>query len=224
MNNQIPESYSNLKNVLDVHSVFYTIQGEGPYAGHPAIFIRLAGCNLQCPNCDTDYTSKRIAYSVSELAAIVDGLGELHNCLLVVITGGEPLRQAATADLIEQLIIWGMVVQIETNGMYSIADLPEETTIVCSPKTSRIHESLLNNPTVHFKYVIREAEVDENGLPSLVLGKKVTMQKPKGMIWLQAEDEKDEEKNRKNLRYVADLCVRYGYRFSVQLHKLGGLE
>jgi len=50
------------------------------------------------------------------------------------------------------------------------------------------------------------------------------MQKPKGMIWLQAEDQKDEEKNRKNLRYVAELCVRYGYRFSVQLHKLGGLE
>ena len=40
----------------DVHSIFPTIQGEGPFVGQPAIFIRLAGCNLQCPACDTDYT------------------------------------------------------------------------------------------------------------------------------------------------------------------------
>ena len=38
---------------LEVHSIFKTIQGEGPFCGTPAVFIRLAGCNLQCPWCDT---------------------------------------------------------------------------------------------------------------------------------------------------------------------------
>ena len=51
---------------LQVNSIFYTIQGEGPFAGRPAIFIRLAGCNLQCPGCDTEYT-KRQTMTVDEI-------------------------------------------------------------------------------------------------------------------------------------------------------------
>src|SRR3954467_9071958 len=47
-------------NSLSIHSIFYTLQGEGPYSGCPAVFMRLAGCNLQCPGCDTDYTSGQI--------------------------------------------------------------------------------------------------------------------------------------------------------------------
>ena len=51
-NTQEPEKIDRDRH-LDVHSIFHTIQGEGPYCGHPAVFIRLAGCNLQCPGCDT---------------------------------------------------------------------------------------------------------------------------------------------------------------------------
>jgi len=46
-------------SILDFHSMFFTIQGEGPFAGHRSIFVRLAGCNLQCPGCDTEYTQGR---------------------------------------------------------------------------------------------------------------------------------------------------------------------
>jgi 7-carboxy-7-deazaguanine synthase len=46
---------------LAVHSIFYTIQGEGVYAGHPAVFIRLAGCNLMCPRCFVKNTKVRMA-------------------------------------------------------------------------------------------------------------------------------------------------------------------
>ena len=52
---------------LEVHSIFYTIQGEGPFCGTPAVFIRLAGCNLQCPSCDTNYTSKRRTMTAEEI-------------------------------------------------------------------------------------------------------------------------------------------------------------
>ena len=48
--------------MLDVHSIFYTVQGEGPFSGMPAVFVRLAGCNLQCPNCFGVATKSRIPY------------------------------------------------------------------------------------------------------------------------------------------------------------------
>ena len=74
---------------LDVHSIFPTIQGEGPFVGQPAIFIRLAGCNLQCPLCDTEYTEGRIRLSVP---VIFDAVQEHIRLFapLIVITGGEP--------------------------------------------------------------------------------------------------------------------------------------
>ena len=52
MNTQPTEKRTNSQN-LDITEIFFTIQGEGPFSGHRAVFIRLAGCNLQCPACDT---------------------------------------------------------------------------------------------------------------------------------------------------------------------------
>ncbi|MEG7364337.1 7-carboxy-7-deazaguanine synthase QueE, partial [Pseudomonas citronellolis] len=79
--------------LLSLHSIFHTIQGEGPFCGTPSVFVRLAGCNLQCPACDTDYTQGRRAASVQE---ILDKVQEYQSSGLVVITGGEPFRQDIT--------------------------------------------------------------------------------------------------------------------------------
>ncbi len=88
------------EGTLDVHSLFYTIQGEGPHCGKPAIFVRLYGCNLQCPGCDTDYTSTKKPMSVAVLRAAIDALKEDEQPdapkPIVVITGGEPFRQNIT--------------------------------------------------------------------------------------------------------------------------------
>ena len=98
---------------LDVVEVFPTIQGEGPFAGRPATFIRLAGCHLKCSFCDTDFTSNRALVTVFELGARV----EKHRHGLVVLTGGEPMRQNIV-PLCEALVAGGYTVQIETAGSF----------------------------------------------------------------------------------------------------------
>ena len=91
INIQPIEKYVQAENkMLDVHSIFYTIQGEGPFTGCPAVFVRLAGCNLKCPGCDTDYTSNRTPMTAEQ---ILNKILELASpATLVVITGGEPFR------------------------------------------------------------------------------------------------------------------------------------
>lgn len=99
-----------------------TLQGEGPSTGQSALFIRLSGCNLSCPRCDTPYTwdwsrfvraTERRRMTVEELAAWCLG----SPVRLVVITGGEPLLQQRTlASLVTCLADAGRRVEIETNG------------------------------------------------------------------------------------------------------------
>ncbi|WP_046973456.1 7-carboxy-7-deazaguanine synthase QueE, partial [Dyella japonica] len=98
-----------------------TIQGEGPFCGQPAVFVRLAGCNLQCPGCDTNYTSNRKKMSHSDIwQEIVHVTGEAKT-KLVVITGGEPFRQPEVVNFINYLIdMKGYRVQVETNGTMPI--------------------------------------------------------------------------------------------------------
>ena len=94
MNTQAAEAKTK-DDLLDVHSLFFTIQGEGPFSGYRAIFVRLAGCNLQCINCDTDYTTNRFkvhsAIVVNEIRRMVaEDIKCSNSDMLVVITGGEP--------------------------------------------------------------------------------------------------------------------------------------
>jgi len=87
--------------LLQLAEIFYSVQGEGTWTGTPAVFVRLAGCNLSCSFCDTDYSLKFIA-SVDEVVARVRAEG--GDCPMVILTGGEPLAQAGTPALIEALI------------------------------------------------------------------------------------------------------------------------
>jgi 7-carboxy-7-deazaguanine synthase len=103
---------------LSVNEIFFSIQGESTYAGMPCQFIRLAGCNLRCRYCDTRY-----AYHEGVEISVADILGRIRavGCLLVEVTGGEPLLQAETPDLIKILLDDGFEVLLETNGSLDIS-------------------------------------------------------------------------------------------------------
>jgi 7-carboxy-7-deazaguanine synthase len=122
---------------LWVQDVFYTLQGEGPFTGHPSVFIRMAGCNLRCFWCDTEFESSTWHPTLDELLERVESVRP-STCDLIVLTGGEPLRQNIV-PLIDRLLARGLRVQIETNGTLWL-DLPADPrlTVVCSPKTPRL--------------------------------------------------------------------------------------
>lgn len=216
--------------------VFYTIQGEGPCSGIPAVFVRLAGCNLQCILCDTDYTSKRTTMEIHTLAKRVEERMAkwTRHRPIVVITGGEPFRQNVW-PFINELIITGNTVQLETNGTYDIESQiypfasfsSTDVLVVCSPKTPKIHPSVMKHACA-LKYVVEHDMVDlKDGLPISVLGTKCLVARPdstfKGEIYISPLDEGDEEMNRKHRHLAAQICMRFGYRLSLQTHKYIGV-
>ncbi|MDP8200940.1 MAG: radical SAM protein [Candidatus Tenebribacter burtonii] len=109
--------------MLKISEIFYSIQGESTYAGLPCIFIRLAGCNLRCNYCDTNYSYKSdITFSTNE---IINKVKEYNPVKLIEITGGEPLLQSEVYKLFDSLHKDGYTVLLETNGSILLKDIPE---------------------------------------------------------------------------------------------------
>lgn len=216
---------------LEVFKVWKTIQGEGPFAGIPAVFVRLAGCNLKCDGCDTDYTSNRKIYSNFDLMVEV---GKHMGHGLVVITGGEPFRQNITGFCRELLLSDRYSVQIETNGSVFAPDRLEfpfyhdDLSVVVSPKTPKLCDEIHDHAR-YYKYILRSGEVDSDGLPTHVLGGTTLIARPPAWIkkkntFVQPDDEGDEHKNFLNLQACINSVQKFGYRLSIQQHKVLGLE
>jgi len=222
-------------STLELQGVpFLTVQGEGPFAGKPAVFIRTAGCNMQCDHCDTDYTSDRRVWKASEIFNAVAALNcpqSMHGRALVVLTGGEPLRQPV-GKLCRALTSSGYMVQIETNGTMYQEDLPfvsANLTIVCSPKAGQVNPRIA--PYVHYyKYPVAAGMLDPNdGLPSLILGSVIRPARPvpnayRSPVYLTPEDCGDPQKNLDNLKAAYESCMKFGYTLGCQLHKLIGVQ
>lgn len=228
-NQQAPEPRRDgIGQMLDVHSIFHTIQGEGPYAGHPATFVRLAGCNLQCPLCDTEYTEGR---RVMDVSAIVAAVGSLNQ--LVVITGGEPFRQPLVG-LVGFLKAQRKIIQIETNGKFDCGSIiPTIADIVVSPKTATIHPTTAMKACA-YKYVVQDGDVADDLLPIHALGHPVpqgrTIARPpaewQGPIYVQPADEKDEDLNELNMHAAVKAVMHEPNRrrLCIQMHKYAHLD
>jgi organic radical activating enzyme len=134
--------------------MFFTLQGEGPYAGMPALFIRLAKCNLDCSFCDTFFddgdwmTYDEIQQRAHETilafwqdkgkpvpawAVRQDDAGKRYPNIVLVMTGGEPLIQENISEFMAQQLLNFKEVQVESNGIPDTL-VPPGVTLVCSPK------------------------------------------------------------------------------------------
>lgn len=156
---------------MNVSEIFYSVSGEQPTLGQPAIFLRLSGCNLRCRFCDSSYALGS-EYKEMTVAEVINEI-ENYLCKLVVITGGEPLlpsHQTELATVLEGLLAlpnrrWKF--QIETNGYFApskeLVDLIDIWVI--SPKLSNSgnkpyelgdYPSEVYDKQVCFKFVVGE--------------------------------------------------------------------
>lgn len=209
-------------------SPFYTIQGEGPFAGHPAVFLRLHGCPLRCFFCDTNFSNPAdLRRATTDIVNDIQAIRNQHpHCNLLVITGGEPVRQNLE-PLVTMLLPLSWDIQVETAGILWQPIL-EEVYVVVSPKTPAIDRRIAQ--TAHaFKYVVQAGHSYEDGLPltntQIQDGRQIKLARPWDFgadsvtIYLSPMDEGDEEKNRLNRQEVGRLAMAYGYKAGLQLHK-----
>lgn len=202
---------------LDVQSMFATLQGEGIYAGWPAVFIRLGGCNLACKFCDTEFETFETRPLADIVAEAVKLAGDIRK--LIIITGGEPFLQPIE-KLCSELVAAGFKVQIETNGTL-YREIDEKVDIMCSPKNTGkgyfpIRLDLLARINA-FKFIISADNDNYSDVAEVGQGHTIP-------VYVQPMDEYDVQKNRANLARATELAKTRGYRLSLQLHKIAGIE
>ena len=190
---------------MRVNEIFYSLQGEGRHAGTPAVFLRLAGCNLACPFCDTRHES----WSEMSEEQIVERVGE-YAARCVVVTGGEPLVQL-TASLVEALHGAGRKVHLETNGTLPLPEGARPDWVTCSPKDGRM-------PCIQ--------QVDE--LKVVYWGQDVSAYERMASVCelrLQPLDTGDEKRNKEiREQTIAYILTHPIWKLSLQTHKMLGLR
>lgn len=190
-----------------VIEVFESIQGEGTHMGLGATFIRLAGCNLRCPWCDTSY-----AFNVEHAKNYL--LEELLNTYpfsqrMVIITGGEPTLHDL-GQMVEELHRRGKYVAIETNGTREVPEEWQVDWVTVSPKPP---EYVIRCRADELKYV-----VDDHFEICNIRADKVA----DGRIFLQVESCRQESAAKAYSMIMKN--PRLHLRLGIQLHKMIGVE
>ncbi len=221
---------------LPVSEIFSSIQGEGRWSGYPAIFVRLAYCNLGCIWCDTRFTWDKDKFDSSELLSMEQVCRRILDAapaetqrrgVHVVITGGEPmLHQENIPSLISRLKEAGFeFFEIETNGTIAPTDQMGEAISWwnCSPKLSNnglskeinlqanVIAKLLQTGRVDFKFVIRTAD----DIEELLRNYRPLI--PADRIMLMAEGSSPGAQAAA-MPVVLEACRHHGFRFSPRLH------
>jgi len=148
---------------LVINEIFFSIQGESRHAGRPCVFVRLAFCNLRCSWCDTAYAfHEGLEMNVGEILAKVRSYG----CRLVEVTGGEPLAQAGSPELMARLCEEGYEVLLETGGSLDIGPVDHRVKRIVDfkcPMSGMSHKNLWTNAALlrssdEVKFVIGSRE------------------------------------------------------------------
>ncbi|MEJ5361236.1 MAG: radical SAM protein [Spirochaetota bacterium] len=146
---------------LCVNEIFYSLQGETTRTGFPSLFIRLAGCNLNCRWCDTVYARTGIPLTIAHIIQTIEKYPTANH---ITITGGEPLIQEHTVTLLDILCKKNYPLQLETNGSISIEHIPPQVHKIVDVKTpSSGHADSFNFSNIQYlrphdeiKFVIQD--------------------------------------------------------------------
>lgn len=214
--------------------IFFSVQGEGLNLGKPAVFLRLALCNLACIWCDTKYTWDWQQFNREEQIVEIpaeEAQREIlrYNCKYLVVTGGEPLlQQKQLIPLLSHLKNKKFYIDIETNG--TIIPDPELANLVDhwsvspklqnsrNPRPSReipeAYHFFSKIPSCHFKYVIQN-EDDFMEAQSIIQKYGVAP----GRTFLMPEAQNTESLLEKS-GWLVELCKSHGYLYSTRLQIL----
>ncbi|HAU4898582.1 TPA: 7-carboxy-7-deazaguanine synthase QueE [Aeromonas hydrophila] len=214
-----------------INEIFQTIQGEGVFTGLPAIFVRLQGCPVGCPWCDTRHTwvvdparevgvqavldcsNESDGWSKMSTAQILASFQQLgYQARHVVITGGEPCLYDLQ-DLSAALIEAGYQVQIETSGTSEI-QTHEQTWVTVSPKINMkgglpVLVSALERANEIKHPVATERHVEE--LDALLATARL---RENVVIALQPISQKP-----RATQLAMATCIARNWRLSIQTHK-----
>lgn len=191
-----------------VNEIFYSLQGEGRWMGRPAVFVRMSGCNLKCPFCDTDFRGYSEMSAHDILSRCLEEGGE---CRFIVLTGGEPSLQV-DEQLIATLHQAGYYLSMETNGTHAVPEGIDWVT--CSPKVDFTEGG---EPVVkqvdELKLIFDgEHQISDHGIACT-------------FRYLQPCDVGNDSRN----YLILNECIKYikahpEWQLSVQMHKIVGIR
>lgn len=221
---------------MRIIETFKSLQGEGSDSGTPAFFVRLAGCNVHCPFCDTKESWDVNSGMEIHIDTLVEEVKEnLPENGILVITGGEPFLQ--TEELREFLECLSdndiYNVRIETSASVPISDITLKTFpcvhLNISPKWGAPVNPIYWDYFIvnEFRFAIGSEEDNHQTLAWFTnMLKKYPSIKRRGKIYLSPIIKGDIRRHENELRIgmVADFCKQSDFRFSLQIHKLLGIQ
>lgn len=191
-----------------VNEIFYSLQGEGRWMGRPAVFVRMSGCNLKCPFCDTDFRGYSEMSADDILSRCLEEGGE---CRFIVLTGGEPSLQV-DEQLIATLHQAGYYLSMETNGTHAIPEGIDWVT--CSPKLDFTEggEPIVKQVDELKLIFDGEHQISDHGIACT-------------FRYLQPCDVGNDSRN----YLILNECIKYikahpEWQLSVQMHKIVGIR
>lgn len=213
-----------------VNEIFHSLQGEGPYAGQHAVFLRLTGCNLHCSKCDTAYAFDE-GTEMDTLAVLAElKKNGAYDVGYVVVTGGEPLLQAKELNRLIPAVPSNVNFGIETNGtIYEVlhGTLKDRVYYIISPKGfgfgdpkgEELYKTDWSSAARHTNQVAFKFVVSSKKDVERVQRFKETQRIPDGLIWIMPECI-TREKHFNKWPDIFQWAVEYGFHASPRLHIL----
>ncbi|MDR2969403.1 MAG: 7-carboxy-7-deazaguanine synthase QueE [Tannerellaceae bacterium] len=219
----------------NICEIYPCLQGEGSRAGTPSILIRTSGCNLRCRWCDTPYTSWQPEEGIYNTEDVLFALNANTHIEDVIITGGEPTLCRSLGEIIELCVEKGKRITLETNATQLIAEnlmravdlvslspklsnsSPAEKAAALRHDTDRIRISVIRKwiesaADYHLKFVVSDPG-DIREINELIEESGIERRN----IYLMPEGRTEKELQQKRL-WLADLCIREGFRYCERLH------